>query len=125
MNDRLYESLPAFYRVRDAQQGEPLRALCAIIQNELDAVRSDIDGAAHNVDVRSVSLGRGKHNIPNIGLFLWRVRAFRLTESPAVAQSSTQYRLSPLGIDSPLYTLPQTQTDITHLATPLDVPTPI
>ena len=29
--DRLYELLPVIYRMRDAEQGEPLRALLQII----------------------------------------------------------------------------------------------
>jgi hypothetical protein len=41
--DRLYELLPAVYRVRDAAQGEPLRALMALFARELEAIEENID----------------------------------------------------------------------------------
>ncbi|MDD5094280.1 MAG: hypothetical protein PHV74_07875 [Dehalococcoidia bacterium] len=42
--DRLYNLLPSIYRIRDADQGEPLRSLLMIIQEQADALRKDIDG---------------------------------------------------------------------------------
>lgn len=36
-----YDLLPAIHRQRDAEQGEPLRALLAILERELDALRDD------------------------------------------------------------------------------------
>lgn len=47
-DDRLYRLLPAIYRLRDAAQGEPLRALLAIIQQELQVVEGDIDALYDN-----------------------------------------------------------------------------
>ena len=41
--DTLYELLPAVYRVRDAQQGEPLRALLGVVARELGALEQDLD----------------------------------------------------------------------------------
>jgi hypothetical protein len=43
-SDRLYNLLPAIYRIRDADRDEPLRALLGIIEEQVDAVREDIDG---------------------------------------------------------------------------------
>jgi len=40
--DRLYELLPTIYRVRDAEQGEPLRALLQVIAEQVNVVESDI-----------------------------------------------------------------------------------
>jgi hypothetical protein len=42
--DTLYPLLPAIYRLRDDAEGRPLRALLAIIDEQLRAVREDIDG---------------------------------------------------------------------------------
>jgi hypothetical protein len=42
--ETLYELLPAIYRLRDFDRGEPLRALLAVIQAEYEAVRQDIAG---------------------------------------------------------------------------------
>ena len=40
--DQLYELLPAFYRMRDADQGYPLRALLRVIAEQVDIVEGDI-----------------------------------------------------------------------------------
>src|SRR5438093_6401950 len=44
MNERLYQLLPPVYRMRDAGQGEPLRALLAVVQEEFDRLEQDVDG---------------------------------------------------------------------------------
>ena len=68
---------------------------------------------------------RGKHNIPNVGIFLWRLDAQPLTRSPAVRVDARRWRFSPLGHDQPLVTRPQTEDEISQLATPLNVPVAI
>jgi hypothetical protein len=40
--DRLYELLPVVYRQRDAEQGEPLRALLRVIAKQVNVVEADI-----------------------------------------------------------------------------------
>lgn len=40
--DRLYELLPAVYRLRDAEQGYPLKALLQVINKQVDLVETDI-----------------------------------------------------------------------------------
>jgi hypothetical protein len=42
MPERLYKLLPAIHRLRDADQGEPLRALLGVIEGELERVEADI-----------------------------------------------------------------------------------
>jgi hypothetical protein len=79
----------------------------------------------HRVNVRRIANGRGRYNIPNVGLFLYRLRALALTRSPAVPATPGDQRrflFSPLGIDLPLFNLPVTETDVTHLAEPINVP---
>lgn len=44
MSERLYRRLPAFLRIQDAEQGEPLRALLGIIQEQADRLEEDIAG---------------------------------------------------------------------------------
>ena len=39
----LYAQLPSIYRRRDAEQGEPLRALLAILEEQLRAVQADVE----------------------------------------------------------------------------------
>ena len=40
--DRLYELLPVVYRMRDAELGQPLRALLAVISEQVNVVEADI-----------------------------------------------------------------------------------
>lgn len=53
--DRLYSLLPAVYRLRDSAQGEPLRALLALIQQEYDAVEQDIANLYENWFIETCS----------------------------------------------------------------------
>jgi hypothetical protein len=80
---------------------------------------------AHSVDVRHIEPQKGRYNIPNIGLFLWRLDAFSLTQSPAFSVDAQRFMFSPLGNDVRLFNRPQTEPDITHLADPINVPEPI
>ena len=43
MSDRLYNLLPAHLRVRDAETGETLRSLLAILDGQLDRVQTNIE----------------------------------------------------------------------------------
>ena len=67
----------------------------------------------------------GKYNIPNIGIFLWRLNACRLRGSPAARVDDQRFLFHPLGANMPLFTRPQTEKSITHLAEPINVPEPI
>src|SRR5579883_989076 len=46
--ERLYNLLPTIYRIRDAQQGEPLRALMDALESEFRIVEQDIDALYDN-----------------------------------------------------------------------------
>jgi len=46
--DRLYDLLPAIYRMHDAEQGYPLKALLRVVQQQVDVVRASIDQAYDN-----------------------------------------------------------------------------
>ena len=91
----------------------------------LERVGTAFDSIPRTVDMRRIASARGRYNIPNVGLFLWRIDAQPLTRSPAVAVDARRFRFHPLGLDQPLYTRPQTEDDITQLATPLNAPLPL
>jgi len=84
------------------------------------------DTVAHSVEVRRIASGAGRYNIPNIGLFLFRIRAFPLTRSPVVVDpvlgGGVLARCNPLGTDTALYNAPETEEEISHLAEPGNVP---
>lgn len=42
--DRLYDLLPAVYRMADARQGRPLQALLGVIEEDMNALEEDIEG---------------------------------------------------------------------------------
>jgi hypothetical protein len=46
--ERLHHLLPAVYRIRDAEHGEPLRALLAVLERELQRIEDDIGGLYDN-----------------------------------------------------------------------------
>jgi len=46
--DRLYELVPAIYRLRDADQGYPLRGLLRVISEQVNLVEADIAGLYEN-----------------------------------------------------------------------------
>jgi hypothetical protein len=91
----------------------------------LERLGTAFDSIMRTVDVRRIASGRGRYNIPNVGIFLWRLSAYGLTRSPAVPLDGRRWRFHPLNIDQPLYTSPQTEDQITELATPLNAPVAI
>jgi hypothetical protein len=88
----------------------------------LQWIGSAFETACRSVDVRRIESGRGRHNIPNVGVFLWRIGSYSRREAPAVREGSRRYRVSPLGHDVPLYNHPEAEDDITHQAEPFNVP---
>ena len=98
----------------------------------LERLGTAFDTVPHTVDVRRIASNSGRYNIPNVGLFLWRLNAYSLTKSPAIPvqldathTDNRRYRLSPLGQDTPLFSRPETEDEITHLAQPVNVPMPL
>lgn len=236
-SDRLFELLPTVYRLRDAAQGDPLRALLSVIEREVQRVEDDITGlydnwfietcdewvvpyigdllgvrsllpindgafsqrgyvantlayrqrkgtavvleqltrdltgwparavefferlattqhvnhvrlaapatldirsayamqfvstpfesATHTAEVRHIDSGRGKYNIPYVGLFLWRLQSYLLTGVTARAVDAKRFTFNPLGADTALFNVPETETELVHLAEPINVPMPI
>jgi hypothetical protein len=83
------------------------------------------DRIAHTADVRRIATGRGKHNIPNVGIFLWRLQPYyvvRTTPCAVPNPPAGRFTFHPLGLDAPLFNRPQTEESITHLAEEINVP---
>lgn len=91
----------------------------------LARVGGAFESIAHTVGVRRIDNGSGRFNIPNIGIFLWRLDAYRHTRSPAIRVDARRYLISPLGAPLQLFTNPVSEDEITHLAEPINVPEPI
>ncbi len=101
----------------------------ATVQLKDSAGLAHVDGpfetATHTADVRSIALGRGRYNIPNVGLFLWRLQSYplqRVDARPVAAPADGRFRVDPLGRDMPLFNTPKAEQRLTDLAVEVNVP---
>lgn len=102
---------PHSLRMPDLRQPRPLARIDGPFGTE-----------ARTADVRTLPAGR--YNLPNVGLCLWRLQACpvqRATARPATTRPGF-YTFDPLGLDQPLFNRPRTETYISHLAEPVNVP---
>ena len=91
----------------------------------LEWLGTAFEAQCRTVDVRRIDTGRGRHNIPNVGLHLWRIQACSRSRAAVARDGPHRYRASPLNHDLPLYNRPAAEDDITHLAHPDNVPLPL
>jgi hypothetical protein len=103
--------------------------------NQLDLLNTPFDTLAHAADVRHIATNRGKYNIPNIGLFVWRLQNYPVVRSDAfrtlcisspstspVAATNFVFTFSPLGVNTQLFNNPATESSITHISAETNVP---
>lgn len=87
------------------------------------------NAVAHTAEMRRPEAGAGRYNIPNIGIFLWRLLSLRLNAVPLTPDagdaSGRKFRVNPLGADLQLFRHAQTEDDISHLAEAINVPEPL
>lgn len=105
---------PGHWRTPDLRAATPLERL-----------GTPFETANRTAEVRRIEPRRGRWNIPNLGLFLWRLRAYPLRAVPCFDHGGGRFSLSTLGQDAPLFHRPETEPSITHLATEANVPIPI
>ncbi|HJR75350.1 MAG TPA: phage tail protein [Nitrospiraceae bacterium] len=77
------------------------------------------------VDVRWIATGRGRYNLPNVGLFLWRLRPYRVAKGTAKLVKEGCFTFHPLGSDMPLFNPGQGEESLARLAEPVNVPDPL
>jgi len=127
--------VPFYRRLRVNQNLNSLRLDRGRSLNLRDAVAIDrldgpFDRAARLLDVRTINSRQtpGRYNIPAIGLFVWRLQSYPLTQVRAACIDEAGpncYTFSPLGIDQQLFTLPQRDRNPRRIASELNVPMPI
>jgi len=95
---------------------------------------TDLDGPfdsfCHVNDVRRIShsASRGRFAIPNVGLFVWRLRPYTVTRTTAYCREEAGmhcYTFSALGQDTPLFRAPVAETLATDIARAPNLPVPI
>lgn len=91
----------------------------------LDYLNTPFDRTARNADVRNIESRRGRYNIPNVGVFLWRLGSYSIIAAPAYKLDDRRYLFDALGKDIQLYNRPEVEEEITHLAEPVNVPMPL
>ncbi len=96
----------------------------------LDNLEGPFDEIAHSVDLRRIGskYAQGRHNIPTVGVFVWRLKSYPVTHTQAHCLEKVGphcYTFSVLGNDTPLYIRPAAEPDPTSIAKELNVPAPI
>lgn len=99
-------------------------------RNSLELLNGPFDKAAHNVDVRRINseYAQGRSNLPSVGVFVWRLKAYSVSKTPAYCLESSGpscFTFSVLGNDTPLYIKPEPETEPTHIAEEFNLPVPI
>jgi hypothetical protein len=92
---------------------------------KLELLDTPFDTVAHTAEVRHIENRRGQYNIPNIGIFLWRLQAYPVRGAPAFSHNNGRFSFTQLGNDIPLFNHPMTEQNIIHLAAEVNVPAPI
>ena len=83
------------------------------------------DETARTGEVRHIDVGRGRYNLPDIGVHLWRLGAYPVLGGDA-RKTGPGWTFDPAGRDLPLFHPARTEPDnVTHLAEEVDVPAPL
>jgi hypothetical protein len=95
--------------------------------NELELLGGPFETASHTLEARRIAVGRGRYNIPNAGIFLWRLQAYPLERTvPRPADASNKnFTFNVLGLDEPLFNAPAAETGPSQIAGEVNVPAPI
>ena len=96
----------------------------------LDKLDSPFDQLAHAVDIRRIisQHDTGKYNLPSVGVFVCRLKAYSVTRTPAYCLEEVSpncYTFSVTANDIPLYNHPALEEDSTQIARELNLPIPI
>jgi len=81
--------------------------------NALDLLDGAFEACARTVDVRRIASHRsiGRYNIPSVGVFVWRLKTYPVTRTPAFRLEEPHcFTFSVLGNDTQLYRKPQPGT---------------
>lgn len=102
----------AFFGVRDASRAE--------------LASTPFDPGLHTADVRHIDIRRGRHNISNVGIHLWRLQPYALSRvSARQGADPSRWRVDPLGRDLHLFNVPPPERRLSQLAREVNVPGPL
>lgn len=64
------------------------------------------DALPHTLDIRPIARGRGRYNVPNIGIFAWRQQVYPLAAVEAAPAGPGRFLCDPAGRELPLWNPP-------------------
>ena len=94
----------------------------------IERIGTPFDRTPRTLEVRRIGSTRGRYNIPNVGITLWRLRNYDVESAMprhTGNAAGTQYHCNPLGLDAPLFHAPQVEADLLGFATETDLPDPL
>jgi hypothetical protein len=96
----------------------------------LDRLNGPFEETAHTIDVRNSTsrLSAGRYNIPTVGLFVWRLKVYSVTNTRAFGAEDAGnnfFTFSILGNNTQLYTKPVPKAASQRVSNELNYPTPI
>jgi hypothetical protein len=92
---------------------------------QAELASTPFETTTHTAEVRHIDNSRGRYNIRNVGLFLWRLQDYAILDARAAKVATGCYTFNPLGLDEPLFNSPRSQVDITDRARERNVPAPL
>jgi hypothetical protein len=97
----------------------------ALIRSAWDAhlAHTAFDRSPHFAEVRRIASGRGRYNIPNVGLDLWRSRSYFIERATPFRVEPNHYTFDPLGRDLPLFN--RVRSEVDGVVQQADVPEPL
>ena len=91
----------------------------------LERLGGPFDAAMRTAEVRRIASGRGKVNLPNLGLFMWRSQLWPIAGADAEAMGipgTSAWWFRPIGGERPLYAPLETEVDPRAVADEASVP---
>ncbi len=122
-----YYKLLSWTQPLNHQRLERARTIDVRSGNDLEFLDGPFDNLAHTVDIRRINSQhqQGRYNIPSVGLFVWRLKPYRVTKGRAHRIKDNCYTFSVLGNDAPIFLKAEPETDPTHIADEFNLPVPI
>ncbi len=91
----------------------------------MQSIGTPFEGASRTAEVRHIDNARGKYNIPNLGIFLWRLQSYLLRDVTCHSVDAKRFSFDVLGRKVALFNVPQSESEITDAAGPDNVPVPL
>lgn len=92
----------------------------------LELLNTAFDTTTRSVDIRHVAHDHGRHNLPSVGIFLWRLQSYFIPGTDARPAGAGFYSFHAVANQNrPIFNRPQTETEMTQLADDINVPGPL